>query len=139
MSATLDLSSLDGDVLDFLTEHRLASITTIRPNGAPHVVPVGFTYDPDQRVARIITRGHSHKVRNILAAGNGSAPAAVCQVDGASWLTLSGTATVTDDPERVADAVARYEARYRPARPAENRVAIEIAVTSIMGRTRPRD
>jgi hypothetical protein len=48
-------------------------------------------------------------------------------------LTLEGIAVVTDDPERVADAVDRYRLRYRPPRPNSARVAIEITVDRILG------
>ena len=42
---SLDLDALPADVLDFLTERHLATLTTLRRDGTPHVVPVGFTYD----------------------------------------------------------------------------------------------
>jgi F420H(2)-dependent biliverdin reductase len=41
---------------------------------------------------------------------------------------------VSDDPERVAAAVAAYTARYRPPRDNPTRVAIEITVERILGR-----
>ncbi|MEZ5208334.1 MAG: hypothetical protein R2690_15490 [Acidimicrobiales bacterium] len=56
------------------------------------------------------------------------------QVDGGRWLTVEGVATCTDDPERVAAAVAGYTARYREPKARDDRVAIELAVTRIMGR-----
>jgi hypothetical protein len=61
-------------------------------------------------------------------------PAAVCQVDGGRWLTMEGRATVTDDPERVADAMRRFAERYRQPEPREDRVVIEIAVDRVLGR-----
>ena len=42
---SLDLGRAARRVLDFLTERHLATLTTLRPDGTPHVVPVGFTYD----------------------------------------------------------------------------------------------
>ena len=57
----------------------------------------------------------------------------LCQVDGRRWLSLAGTPLVTDDPGRVADAVARYTQRYRPPRVNPGRAAIEIAVTRVTG------
>ena len=50
-----DLSALSDDVLGFLRERHLATLTTLRADWSPHVVPVGFGYDPDERVVRIIT------------------------------------------------------------------------------------
>ena len=127
---SLDPSNLPTGTLEFLAEYHLATLTTLRADGSPHVVPVGFYYDPAVRLVRIITRAGSQKVAN---AGRGGR-AAVSQVDGGRWLTLEGTVTATDDPDRVAAAVAGYAARYRD--PVENpdRVAIEISVDRILGR-----
>ena len=58
----------------------------------------------------------------------------MCQVDGGRWLTLEGPATVTDDADRVAEAVRRYAERYRPPGERDDRVAIEIRVDRILGR-----
>jgi PPOX class probable F420-dependent enzyme len=115
--------------LQFLTDRALASLTLLRPDGSPHVTPVGVTWDPDARLARIICDGGSRKAR--LAAAGG--PAAVCQVVEGRWLTLEGTAAVSADPDRVARAVELYAARYRTPRVNPNRVAIEIAVERVMG------
>lgn len=122
--------SLPQDALAFLGEYHLASLTTLRADGSPHVVPVGFSYDDESRTVRIITFTPSQKVANAMRGGR----AAVSQVDGARWLTLEGTVSVTDDPTRVALAVQGYAARYRQPGERENRVAIEIAVDRIMGR-----
>lgn len=118
------------EMLEFLSEYHLASLTTLRPDGSPHVVPVGFSYDPATQVVRIISFEGSVKVRNARLGGR----AAVMQVDGGRWLTLEGTASVTDDPDRVAAAVAGYAARYRQPGERQDRVAIEIAVDRILGR-----
>lgn len=120
------------EVTTFLTERHLATLTTLRPDGTPHVVAVGFTWDADDQLVRVITFAPSRKARNVAASPGG--PAAVCQVDGGRWLTLEGTATVTDDPDRVAEAVRRYTERYSPPKTRDDRVVIEIAVARIMGR-----
>lgn len=127
--ATLDPAALPPAAAAFLRERVLATLTTMRADGTPHVAPVGFSYDADARLVRVITFAGSVKARN--AAGGG--PAAVCQVDGGRWLTLEGTVAVTDDPERVAAAVAAYAGRYRQPGERPDRVALEIAVTRIMG------
>ena len=123
-------SDLAADSLQFLTERHLATLTTLRADGTPHVVPVGVTYDAGTGIARVITSGSSTKVRHVR---EGRTRVAVCQVDGRRWLTLEGAATVRDDEGSVADAVERYAARYR--RPRENpaRVVIEISVDRILG------
>ena len=117
------------DVLAFLTERHLATLTTLRPDGSPHVVPVGVTYDAATRTARVITSGTSAKARHLRDGGR----AAVCQLDGRRWLTLEGTAVVREDPAAVADAVARYAVRYRQPRENPARVVIEISVDRILG------
>lgn len=128
-----DAAALPDEVLSFLAERQLATLTTLRPNGNPHVVAVGFTYDPRSRLVRVITGGGSRKVANIRAAGR-SGRAVVCQVDGARWLSLEGRARVSDDPDEVAEAVRRYALRYHPARENPSRVAVEIAVDRVLGR-----
>lgn len=127
---SLQPGSLDEDALSFLREYHLASLTTSRADGSPHVVPVGFSYDDATRTVRIITFASSQKYRNALRGGR----AAVSQVDGGRWLTLEGTVSGTDDPARVALAVDGYAARYRQPGERADRVAVEIAVDRIMGR-----
>jgi PPOX class probable F420-dependent enzyme len=128
-----DLAALPDELLAFTTERHLATLTTVRPDGSPHVAPVGFTWDPEAGLVRIITFAPARKVRNLRAAGPG-ARAAVCQVDGGRWLTFEGPAAVTDDPGRVAEAVRRYTTRYRAPGERPDRVAIEITVDRITGR-----
>jgi F420H(2)-dependent biliverdin reductase len=131
-----DLAALPPELAAFTSERHLATLTTLRPDGAPHVAPVGFTWDVDAGLVRVITFAAARKVRNLRAgaAGGPAARAVVCQVEGGRWLAFEGPATVTDDPARVADAVRRYAARYRPPNARADRVAIEIAVDRITGR-----
>lgn len=126
----LDPANLPTSTLEFLAEYHLASLTTLRADGSPHVVPVGFSYDPAEQLVRIITFEGSQKVANARRGGR----AAVSQVDGGRWLTLEGTITATTDPERVAAAVAGYAARYRQPGERQDRVALEIVVDRILGR-----
>ncbi len=118
------------EMLTFLSEYHLASLTTTRSDGTAHVVPVGFSYDHQTHTVRIITFASSAKYKNALRGGR----AVVSQVDGGRWLTLEGTVSGTADPSRVALAVEGYAARYRQPGEREDRVAIEIAVDRIMGR-----
>src|SRR4029453_8815827 len=97
-------------MLAFLAERHLATLTTLRPDGSPHVVPVGVTYEPGTGTARVITSGGWVKAGNVREGQDG---VAVCHVDGRRWLTLEGTAVVRDDPASVAAAVPRYAARDR--------------------------
>ncbi|MGC9540072.1 pyridoxamine 5'-phosphate oxidase family protein [Streptomyces sp. UG1] len=130
-----DPGAPDAPYLTFWQERHLCTLTTLRPDGTPHVVPVGVTYDPEARLARVITNKSSAKVGHVLAAGPDGAPVAVCQVDGGRWATLEGRARVRTDPERVADAVRRYAQRYgRTPGPNPDRVVIEIELTRALGR-----
>lgn len=131
-----DPTALPAEVLAFLAERHLGTLTTLRPDGSPHVVAIAFTHEPPTAehpggVVRIITRGGSRKVAHVLAA---TGRAAVCQVDGGRWLTLEGTPVVRREAEVVADAVERYAARYRPPSASPTRVVVEIAVDRVLGR-----
>lgn len=117
-------------VLQFLSDRHLATLTTIRADGSPHVVAVGFTYSPLDRLVRVITAATSVKARNAARGGR----AAVCQIDGRRWLTLEGPVRVATDAESVAAAVEGYAARYRQPGQRADRVAIEIQVDRILGR-----
>ncbi len=122
-------------MLSFLTQRHLATLTTLRQNGSPHVVAVGFTFDVDAQVVRVITGDGSVKVRNAELAGPDGPPrrAAVCQVDGRRWLTLEGVVGISRDPADVAEAVRRYALRYRQPRPNPRRVVLTIAVDRLLG------
>jgi F420H(2)-dependent biliverdin reductase len=128
----LDPATLSPEIVAFVTERHIATLTTIRPDGSPHVTPVGFTWDTDSGLVRIITFAAARKVRHLTAGP--STRAAVCQVDGGRWLTFEGKAVVTDDPARVAEAVRRYAARYRMPGERADRVAVEITVDRVLGR-----
>jgi PPOX class probable F420-dependent enzyme len=118
------------EMIAFWEERHLCTLTTLRPDGTPHVVPVGATLDPEAGVVRIICDGGSRKARNAAIEG---ARAAVCQVDGGRWATLEGTARVLRDPASVEEAVRRYTRRYRTPRENPNRVVIEIRITRVLG------
>ena len=128
---------LSDAAIEFVREYHLATLTTLRRDGTPHVVAVGFTWDAENGIARVITNDGSQKVRNVErdpARGYVS----LCQVQGPRWLTLEGPARIARDAESVADAVSRYGARYREPRVNPTRVVIEIAVTRMMGSTAVR-
>lgn len=117
-------SDFPADLAAFWTERHLCTLTTLRPDGTPHVVPVGAALDPERECAWIITSRTSRKVRNLqLAAG-----LAACQVDGRRWSTLEGEGTVVTDRASVARAEERYASRYRVPRPNPDRVAIRVEV-----------
>ena len=102
----LDPRNPPQEVHRFLAERHLATLTTTRADGSPHVTPVGVTYDAAHGVARIITWAASRKARNVAARPG----------------------------QRVAVAVARYAERYRQPKQRADRVAIEITVDRLLGR-----
>ncbi|MCX5405733.1 TIGR03618 family F420-dependent PPOX class oxidoreductase [Streptomyces sp. NBC_00335] len=126
------------EYLAFWRERHICTLTTQRPDGSPHVVPVGVTYDPEAGLARVITNKGSKKVRNVLASQEGpqgGARVAVCQLEGRRWATLEGRAVVRTDEAAVAEAVLRYAERYgRMPSPNPDRVVIEITLDRAMGR-----
>ena len=120
---------LTSDALAFLTERHLAMLTTLRADNSPHVVAVGFTFDPKTHIARVITSDGSQKAIN----AERSAVGVLSQVDGARWLSLEGAASVNRDPAAVRDAELRYAQRYRTPRANPRRVVIEVHVTRLLG------
>lgn len=132
---TFSPDSLPSSVLDFLAERHLATLTTLRRDGSPHVVAVGFTFDPESGLVRVITGDGSVKVVNAGRRRQDGGPnrAAVCQVDGRRWLTLEGAAAISRVPAEIADAEQRYAARYRTPRVNPRRVVLTIAVDRILG------
>ncbi len=99
----------------FLADRHIATLTTLRPDGTPHVVPVSFSWDGEARCVRIMAGAESRKVKNLIEAPGSRV--AVCQAQGPVWVTLEGTATVSEDPQRVAEGRRRYIERYRRPRP----------------------
>ena len=120
---------LTNDALAFLTERHLAMLTTLRTDNSPHVVAVGFTFDPRTHIARVITTGGSQKAVNAECGG----VAVLSQVDGARWLSLEGQASVNGEINAVRDAELRYAQRYRTPRVNPRRVVIEIRVERVLG------
>lgn len=119
----------------FWRERRLCTLASPRPDGTIHQVPVGATYDADSRVVRVITSGSSYKARNLRA--HPGSRVSLSQVEGRWWCTVEGPATVSDEPDRVAEAVRRYAERYRQPRANAERVVIEIEVERLLGNVRP--
>ena len=120
-----------GAHLEFWRERHLCTVTTLRRDGSPHVIPMGDRARPGARTRLGITSGTSQKVANLRS---GSDPrVAVCQVDGRRWWTVEGMAEVRDDEASVAEAVRRYAERYRQPRENPARVALRIEVTRVLG------
>ena len=130
----LDLNDLEPAVLEFLTERHLATLTTLRQDGSPHVVAVGFSYDPEARIARVITWGASQKAINAGRMEADGRRAAVCQVDGGRWLSLEGPVRLVSDTLGVQPGIGGYTTRYQQPKERPDRVVVEIDVDKILGR-----
>jgi F420H(2)-dependent biliverdin reductase len=126
-------SELPSAAVEFMRERHLATFTTLRRDGSPHVVPVGFTWDEDALVARVIASRGSAKVVQARAGRR----AAISQVDRRRWLTLEGTTRVLEDAESVRDAEDRYAVRYRQPRPNPERVVVVLDVDRVLGASWP--
>ena len=124
-----DWDAFPRPLLEFWTERHLCTLTTLRADGTPHVVPVGVTVDVEARCAWVITFATSQKVANLTHNNR----VAACQVDGGRWSTLEGTARVHKDPDSVKRAMDRYALRYREPQPNPLRVAIRIEVERFLG------
>jgi PPOX class probable F420-dependent enzyme len=116
------------DLLAFWTERHLCTLTTLRADGRPHVVPVGVALDHEERCAWVITSRSSVKARHL----DSPAPVAACQVDRARWSTLEGTGRVVTDPAGVRRAEEQYAARYRTPRENPDRIALRIDVSRFL-------
>jgi F420H(2)-dependent biliverdin reductase len=122
-----DLADLGPGLLEFLGERHLATLTTLRDDGSPHVGKDPRAPRTSQARPGTLHEGHVTAVRD------GRPRVAVCQVEGRRWVTLEGAAVVRDDAAAVADAVERYARRYRQPRENPARVVLEIAVDRILG------
>ena len=127
---SIDRPSLTPTQIEFVRENILATLTTLRADGSPHVVPVGFTYDLDQNLVRVITFAKSMKARHAAQGGR----AVVSQVDRGRWITIEGTVRLRTEADVVAQAVEAYAGSYRQPKVREDRVVIEIMIDKVMGR-----
>ena len=106
-----------------------ATLTTLRSDGSPHVVPVGFSYDSANGVVRVITFASSVKARHAARGGR----TAVSQIDGRRWATLEGDVRLVTDGEGVARGRRLRHAATANRGRVRDRVAIEITVDRFMG------
>ena len=120
---------LTEDMVAFWRERHLCTVTTLRGDGSPHVVPLGVALDPDAGVAWAITSAGTQKTVNLAR----DPRFAACQVDRGRWATLEGRAEVLSDPDAVAEAVRRYAERYKQPRANPQRVALRVTLGRVVG------
>ena len=119
--------------LGFLAERHLATLTTLRPDGSPHVVAVGFTWDADAGLARVITFAPSRKARNL--AGLARRPGRRCARSTAAGGSPSRARPPSPTTRRAwpRACAATPSATASPGERAD-RVVIEITVDRVLGR-----
>jgi F420H(2)-dependent biliverdin reductase len=120
---------LTPEMVAFWTERHLCTVTTLRADGSPHVVPLGVALDAEAGVAWAITTAGTQKAVNLAR----DPRFAACQVDRARWATLEGRAEVLDEPDVVAEAVRRYAQRYKQPRDNPRRVALRVTLSRVIG------
>ena len=122
---------LDDAACAFFDERHIGTLVTLRADGTPHAVPVGFMYDHPARRLRIIAPAGTVKVANARRGG----PAVVSVVDGGRWATFEGRASVHDDPTSIGRTLDAYRAKYGPPHGAQEAyVSVEITVARVLGR-----
>ena len=115
---------------EFVSEKHLGILTLVRKDGRPHSTPVGFMWDDEKKVIKIITWSGSLKTRLLEEA---SLVGTISQVDGGRWVTFEGSCSTTSDFEICSDAVKRYSLRYsQPKDRGDERRTITMIVNRIL-------
>ena len=128
--AAFSASEVNSALTEFLTERHLAILTLVRPDGRPHSTPIGFMWDEESEVVKIITWSGSLKTR-LLEKGN--LVGSIAQVDGGRWVTFEGICSSTGDSEICSDAVELYSLRYsQPKDRGDERRTITMTVNRIL-------
>lgn len=120
---------LTEEMAAFWRERHLCTVTTLRADGSPHVVPLGVALDVEARVAWAITTAGTQKAVNLAR----DPRFAACQVDRARWASIEGRAEVLSDPASVQEAVRRYAERYKQPRDNPQRVALRVSLERVVG------
>ena len=123
------MRDLTEEMVAFWAERHLCTVTTLRVDGSPHVVPLGVVLDAEAGAAWAITTAGTQKAVNLTR----DPRFAACQVDRARWATLEGRAEVLSDPDSVAEAVRRYAERYKQPRDNPRRVALRVSLERVVG------
>ena len=105
------------EIRDFLSEgQRTAKVATTRADGRPHVAPVWFVLDGDDLV--FMTGADTVKGKS-LARDPRLCVAVDLEVPPYSFVTLEGTATLSEDLEAMLPISLQIARRYVPADQAE--------------------
>ncbi len=97
---------LTDDMRRFLEERRFAVLATVNPDGAPQQTVMWYALDGDEIVMN--TKRGRRKDRNLLRDPRVS----VCVEDEQRYLTLTGSLSIDDDPERGQEVIRQLAVRY---------------------------
>lgn len=98
--------ALSQKVKDFLQERRFTVLATINQDGTPQLTTMWYLFENDMIVMN--TKAGRVKERNMRRDPRIS----VCFENGYSYLTISGTAELIDDPEIAQHDIHRLAVRY---------------------------
>ena len=102
----------DDDRCAFLSDgRRTAKLATLRADGSPHVVPVGFVLDGDEWV--FMTSADSVKGRNLRR--DPRVGLCVDEIDPHAFVTVTGTASLSEEPEALLHWATALGCRYMGA------------------------
>lgn len=99
-------SALSEKVRTFLQERRFAVLGTINPDGSPQLTSMWYLLEGDTIVMN--TKAGRMKDRNIRRNPHIS----ICVPDEYSYVTVSGTAEIIDDPQTAQSDIYRLAVRY---------------------------
>ncbi len=121
---------LSSEAIEFLNAPRcIGTLGTVDAKGRPHAASVGYTYDHEARLVRIVTMPGSQKVRNIERTGYAN----LNQITGMMWLQVQGPTAVKSDPESLAAAYEAFAARYGRHHEGDVLIAVELRVERCLG------
>ncbi len=109
-------SELSQKAKEFLQERRFAVLATINQDGTPQLTTMWYLFENDMIVMN--TKMGRVKDRNIRRDPRIS----VCFENGYSYLTISGTAELIDDPEIAQHDIHRLAVRYNGEETARRQV-----------------
>ncbi|WP_021593938.1 pyridoxamine 5'-phosphate oxidase family protein [Actinomadura welshii] len=95
----------EDDLVRLLGEQRFAVLATNKKNGHPHLSTVVYTWDPDERVARISTTAERAKVRQLRNDPRSALHAS--SADHMAFAVAEGTAELSGVSEEPGDAAGR--------------------------------
>lgn len=78
---------MDNRILDFLTKHRICSLTTILPSGTPHAAALHFSHSENPFMLYFSTQNSSRKCQGLLN-GETVQGAVVVGLSEEEWITV---------------------------------------------------